>query len=161
MRQSLFAASALAMLLGLAACAPITDRRGFLPDETQLADVVAGTDTKSTVLARYGNPSTIGVFDEQVWYYYSANTAQLAFYKPRVTERTVLTVRFDDADTVAEVTKYGVKDGRIVSYTPGKTPTRGRELTIVEQLFGNLGRAPIQLPGDDQTPDSAGGPRRR
>jgi outer membrane protein assembly factor BamE (lipoprotein component of BamABCDE complex) len=149
-----------AVLLAVGACAPIKDRRGFIPDETQSTDIAVATDTKSSVLTRLGNPSTIGVFDEQTWYYVSAERSQLAFYRARTPSRTVIAVTFDDADRVAEVSRFGIEDGRIVNYNRNETPTRGRELTILEQLFGNIGRAPVRLPGEEPNlPGGAGGPR--
>ena len=52
-----------------------------------------------------------------------------------------------------------LKDGKVIAYNGRETPTRGRELTILEQLLGNVGRggmlpnrddegAPGQRPGD-------------
>jgi outer membrane protein assembly factor BamE (lipoprotein component of BamABCDE complex) len=35
---------------------------------------------------------------------------------------------------------YGMQDGEIVDLQTRVTPTRGKELTILGQLFGNLGR---------------------
>jgi outer membrane protein assembly factor BamE (lipoprotein component of BamABCDE complex) len=150
-----------ALGLALSACAPIMDRRGFLPDEGQTTEVAVGADTKSSVLSRLGNPSTIGVFDQQVWYYISATQRQLAYFRPRTTERTVIAITFDESDAVADVRRFGVEDGRVFAFNTNETPTRGRELTVLEQLFGNLGRAPVRLPNEDPNlPGSAGGPRR-
>jgi outer membrane protein assembly factor BamE (lipoprotein component of BamABCDE complex) len=146
----------------LSACTPVVDRRGFLADESQKADFATGVDTKETVLTRMGNPSQTGVFDEQVWYYISAVQNQTAFYRPRTTDRAITAISFDDADKVAAVRTYGIQDGRVIAYDTRRTPTRGREVTFLEQIFGSVGRAPVQLPGaDPNLPSSAGGPRRQ
>jgi outer membrane protein assembly factor BamE (lipoprotein component of BamABCDE complex) len=159
------AAVSFALLTGVlvsAACSPVVDRRGFLADDSQTADVVAGTDTKTTVLTRLGNPSQTGVFDEQVWYYISAVQSQTAFYRPQTQERNVIAIAFDETDGVKDVRKYGLRDGRVIAYDTRRTPTRGREVTFIEQIFGSIGRAPVRLPGDDANlPPAAGGPRRQ
>ena len=62
----------------------------------------------------------------------------MAFYAPRTTDRHVMVVRFD-GETVAAVEKYGLERGRIVAYNDEVTPTRGRELGVLEQLLGNVG----------------------
>jgi outer membrane protein assembly factor BamE (lipoprotein component of BamABCDE complex) len=156
---------AIAALIGasaLSACTPVVDRRGFLADESQKADFAAGVDTKETVLTRMGNPSQTGVFDEQTWYYISAVQQQTAFYRPKTTERSITAVSFDESDRVAAVRTFGLQDGRVISYDTRRTPTRGREVTFLEQIFGSIGRAPVQLPGaDPNLPTSAGGPRRQ
>jgi outer membrane protein assembly factor BamE (lipoprotein component of BamABCDE complex) len=149
-------------LATLGACTPVIDRRGFLADESQKTDFTTGVDTKETVLTRMGNPSQTGVFDEQTWYYISYIQNQTAFYRPRTTERTITAISFDDTDKVAGVRTFGLQDGRVISYDTRRTPTRGREVTFLEQIFGSVGRAPIQLPGaDPNLPTSAGGPRRQ
>jgi outer membrane protein assembly factor BamE (lipoprotein component of BamABCDE complex) len=156
---------AIAALIGasaLSACTPVVDRRGFLADESQKADFAAGVDTKETVLTRMGNPSQTGVFDEQTWYYISAVQQQTAFYRPKTTERSITAVSFDESDKVAAVRTFGLQDGRVIAYDTRRTPTRGREVTFLEQIFGSIGRAPVQLPGaDPNLPTSAGGPRRQ
>ena len=42
----------------------------------------------------------------------------------------------------------GLEDGQRVSMNDRETPTRGRQLTILEQLLGNVGRG--QLPRTDE-----------
>ena len=44
--------------------------------------------------------------------------------------------------TPYSVEKYGVERGRIVSYSDEVTPTRGRELSVLEQLLGTIGQTP-------------------
>lgn len=153
-----------ALLAGglVSGCAAVVDRHGFLPVDGNAPEVSVGTDTRTTVLTRLGNPSQQSVFDEQIWYYISAVQSQEAFYLPRTTERSVTAIVFDDMDTVAEVRRYGLRDGRIIDYDTRRTPTRGREVTVVEQLLGSVGRAPVALPNQDPNlPGSSGGPRRQ
>jgi outer membrane protein assembly factor BamE (lipoprotein component of BamABCDE complex) len=156
---------ALVALIGvntISACTPVVDRRGFLADESQSTAFAPGVDTKETVLTRMGNPSQTGVFDEQTWYYISAVQNQTAFYRPRTTERSITAISFGDDDKVAAVRTFGLQDGRVIAYDARRTPTRGREVTFLEQIFGSIGRAPVQLPGaDPNLPSSAGGPRRQ
>ena len=35
------------------------------------------------------------------------------------------------------------RQGRIINYDKNKTPTRGREVTFLEQVFGAVGRSPV------------------
>ncbi len=52
----------------------------------------------------------------------------------------MLAVAFDDTGLVSELRQYTLEDGRIIDPVTRKTPTLGRELNIIEQLFGNIGR---------------------
>ncbi len=135
-------AAAIALAAG-AACAPVQTYNGFRADYNN-ADIPApqiGVDTRDTVRQRFGSPSTTAIYDQTAWYYVSAVQERVAFYSPRITSRRVMVVRFED-DTVSAVDNFGLERGRIVSYNSEETPTRGRELGVLEQLLGNVGRTP-------------------
>ena len=66
--------------------------------------------------------------------------------------RTVTEITFvPQGDQVASVRTLGLTDGEQIAMNRNETPTRGRELTVLEQLLGNVGRG--QLPRtEDDTP---------
>lgn len=143
----IFAAAALAALTS--ACAPVIGTNGFQVIDSKPADVKAGEDTKETVLARLGSPSTTSTFEgDKVWYYISQTTEKYTYNLPQVTQRNVTEITFDEADKVASVRTLGLGDGQDVDMEGRETPTRGRQLTILEQLLGNVGRG--QLPNTEE-----------
>ena len=84
-------------------------------------------------------------FDPNEWYYLSRNTAQLAFRDPKVTDQTVLRIRFDQAGNVTSVEKTGKELIAKVEPSDDKTPTLGRKRSFFDELFGNIGT--ISQPG--------------
>jgi outer membrane protein assembly factor BamE (lipoprotein component of BamABCDE complex) len=139
----LSAAALVAAAAATSACSPVQTYNGFLPDRNnqEIPEPQVGVDTRETVVQRFGSPSTTAVFDQTAWYYVSSVQERVAFYTPRITERRVMVVRFD-GETVSGVEKYGLERGRIISYDDNITPTRGRELGVLEQLLGNVGNRP-------------------
>ncbi len=155
-----FAAAALAAG-GLSACSPITNYSGFQAIDSDPKDVKAGTDTKSTVRAKLGSPSVTGTFDPNTWYYVNQVKQRIAFQRPRVTSRNVTAIVFNkDSEMVEAVNVYTLKDGKVIAFNGRETPTRGREMTVLEQLLGSVGQGGI-LPQDDEgVPGSRPGDRR-
>ncbi|TMJ36058.1 MAG: outer membrane protein assembly factor BamE, partial [Alphaproteobacteria bacterium] len=96
---------------------------------------------KSEVQGILGSPSTTaGVnFQGDSYYYISSTTEQRAFLNAKEVDRQVIAIRFDRNDQVASLGQYGLEDGKIVDINSRTTPTKGRELTILQQLFGNIG----------------------
>ena len=149
-----------AALLGLAACAPIAATHGFQALDVKPTDLKVGEDSKSTVLERLGSPSATSTFDPNLWFYVSQSVEQKAFYRPRVTNRDVVAVTFDEGEKVKAINTYTLADGRVVALNDRKTPTRGRELTIVEQLLGTVGRGLAGGLGQREEDQTPGGRRR-
>lgn len=159
LRQILWLSAAAFFVVVGAACAPVQTYSGFRPEynNTEIVDPQPGVDTQETVRQRFGSPSTTAVFDQTAWYYLTSVQEQVAFYTPRVTDRRVMVVRFE-GNAVAGVEKYGIERGRVISYSDDVTPTRGRELGLLEQLFGNIGNtSPIRTEEENQ----GGRPNRR
>lgn len=148
-RKSVLALSAACLLgLSLAACAPTTSYNGFQAVEDKPEDIKVGTDTKSTVLTRLGTPSATATFDPNTWFYISQVTDKVAYKNPRVRQRSVVSIAFDADEKVKTVNTYDLKNGYQVAYNKRQTPTRGRELTALEQILGNIGRGSM-LPQED------------
>ena len=133
-------AAAMALTFGLAGCEETYTNHGFTPQIADLETISAGEDTRGSVLRKLGRPSSISSFDSDSWFYEASRIERYAFYEPKVVERTVVTVNFDEQGLVERVGRYGVEDGEIIDLVTRTTPTYGRELTVLQQIFGNLGR---------------------
>jgi outer membrane protein assembly factor BamE (lipoprotein component of BamABCDE complex) len=133
-------AAALLIVLAVGGCTRIRDTKGYLYDPVMVASVAPNVDNKASVMRVLGRPSFESEFDKNVWYYVSQSTEQFAFRNPRAKEHQVMVVRFDAKGTVSQVEKLG-RD-QLVSIDPAddKTPTRGKEIGFLQQLFGNIGR---------------------
>jgi outer membrane protein assembly factor BamE (lipoprotein component of BamABCDE complex) len=152
MRRGLLTIStAITAIAAISACAPVQRYNGYPIEAAATAPAApqVGVDTRDTVRTRFGTPSTTAVLEQNAWYYVSEVQSQVAFYSPHITDRRVMVVRFD-GDTVSAVENYGIERGRLVAYDTHATPTRGRELGILEQLLGNIGSGAVVPPSQQQ-----------
>ena len=160
LRRAAIAAAVIASAAVVSACNPTLRSHGFRYPDGDVPELTVGEDTQSRVLATLGTPSTRGMFEDDTWYYISATREYLAYLRPDTRERRVIALRFDEEGVLAEKVEYGLEDGRVVAFVDRETPTRGRELTLIEQLLGNVGRLPSeQFGGEQNLPGGAGGPR--
>ena len=127
-------------LAGLAACSPIIDQEGNVPDPDQVVQINPGVDNKDRVTQLLGSPSAVSAFQDSTWYYISRRTSTTAFFDPDVVDQEVLSIRFDNNNIVQDMKVYGLENGRMVEMNPNVTPTHGNDLTLLQQLLGNLGR---------------------
>ena len=129
----------LACGLVLGGCTRIRNHQGYVLDETLVTSIQPGVDNRDSVAGTLGRPTFVGQFDQRDWYYVSRDTRQLAFNMPRPAEQTVLHIRFDDAGNVVGVERIGLEFVANIDPSNEKTPTLGRERSLFDELFGNIG----------------------
>ncbi len=128
------------ILFAVTNCTPRVDLRGNLPDSDLIADIELGHINKRQVKALIGSPSSISPLSADTWYYVSERTETTAFFEPEIKERKILVIRFDKKDVAQDVKIFGLEDAQKIEMVDRVTPTAGKELTILKQIFGNIGR---------------------
>lgn len=157
-RYSALALTAILAVVGSTGCVSSRQSHGYIIERGEGALAAElGVDTKETILAKYGEPSMIGTFDPNSWYYFSSLDASRAFFRPKVTARSVVSFHFDGDGKVTKVNNVDLADAVDVKTASRVTPTRGKELGFWEQLLGTVGQLPAgALGGDGPTPGGGG-----
>ncbi len=140
--------SAAAVLSG---CARDIEHRGYQARAQDLQQLRIGM-TKDEVRSTLGSPSTTATVQHQgdSFYYISSRVKTSAFLDNEELDRQILAVRFSQFDQVQSFGQYTLQDGNVIDMNTRETPTRGRELTLLQQMFGNLGNF---------TPNDSGAPK--
>jgi outer membrane protein assembly factor BamE (lipoprotein component of BamABCDE complex) len=139
----------------LAACGAQIDRHGHVFMDVDVNQVQRGM-SKDQVQAVLGSPDTTSTIGGDAYYYIASTQKTVAFFKPYEINRQVVAVYFDRGESVEQVAQYGLKDGIVVNYYGRETPARGKDLTFLEQLFGNM--AQRQLFKDERYQSGGGVP---
>jgi outer membrane protein assembly factor BamE (lipoprotein component of BamABCDE complex) len=130
--------------------------RGHAIDDSVLEQVTPGVTTRADVGVLLGTPSASGTFSDSEWYYISGVTRQRPGRQSALENQQVVIVSFDGGGTVQGVRRLGASDGRTIAFVERETESPGNERTLLQRLFGNLGRLG---PGVGQTaPTGPGGP---
>lgn len=127
-------------LLGLGACSSGLNTHGNLPDKEVVEGIQPGVHSQQDVLGMLGSPSAVSTFEDGRWYYIGSRSETMAFFEPDVLERNVLVVSFSEDGRVDEKKVYTLNDSRDVDPVDRVTPTEGKKLSLIQQLFGNVGR---------------------
>ena len=137
---------ALLALLSLPACS-LFERpripRGNAVDQEQLSQLRPGIQTRQDVQALVGSPSARGTFDEENWYYISAMTRVQPGRFLQVQDQRVVAISFNQEGVVSNIREIGQNEGRNVQMVQRETPVPGTERTVLQALFGNIGRAQL------------------
>lgn len=115
-------------------------QRGHAVPPEQLSQITPGVTRREDVRALLGSPSHTGTFSDDTWYYISSFTRQRPGRQLSVTDQRVVVVRFDPQGTVREVRRVGEDEARDIAFVSRETPVPGNERTLMQALFGNIGR---------------------
>lgn len=154
MRASVLCLACVVLTMG---CTPVVSQRGYLQDIDNEASIDPAVDTKTTIQQRLGYPSTEATFGADAWYYISSVEKQIAFFHPTVQSRAILAVYFDKTGKVTDVKHFTLDDGHVVAFETRETPSRGKEMTFLQQLFNATPGVPIGG-GQTASPGSSGPP---
>jgi outer membrane protein assembly factor BamE (lipoprotein component of BamABCDE complex) len=132
-----------ALLLALGGCAlfdtPTVDR-GQKVDPEDLRQITVGVSTQADVTALLGSPSARGTFDSDHWYYISGVTRTRPGRTTSVLSQRVVAITFNGNGVVQKVEELTESDARSVQMVQRETPVPGTERTLMQTLFGNIGR---------------------
>ena len=120
--------------------APPEKVRGNRVDADILAELVPGTSSRADVTALLGSPTAKGSFDEDVWLYIGSVTKTRVARTQAVVSLDVVRLSFDNSGVLRGVDHLGLDDQLPVSVVERTTPSPGSDSSVMQQLFGNIGR---------------------
>ena len=147
MRRAAINTATIAAAVLLAGCAQMRAHKGAIVDPQLASSIQPGVDNKDSVQKLLGDPTFVGQFTPNDWYYVARDTSQLAFRNPRVTKEAVTIVRFDPKGNVSTIQHTGRELVMNVRPYGKQTPTLGRKRSFFEELFGNIGSVGAGVPG--------------
>lgn len=134
--------------IAVTACAAEVRNRGNLVEDRRLEQIEVGTSTAGDVLRTFGSPTAVATFDDGIWYYIGSRVEYFAFFEPDVLERRVIRVQFDTlSGVITDLQVRTLEDGMEFAFEESETPTLGRQMGVLEQLFGNIGQFGAQTLG--------------
>ena len=119
-------------------CSKIVEQNGVPINNESIKTLKVGKSTKSQVKKILGEPLIIDKFKEETWIYFTQKIEKIAFLEPKLTSRTVNILSFKNNFLVNNET-FTLKDAKIIDVNSKKVISGGRKLTVLQQIFGNIG----------------------
>lgn len=119
-------------------CSKLVVQNGVPVDNDIFQKLIIGSSTKNQVKKNLGEPLMIDNHNEETWIYFSQKIEKIAFFAPRLNERTVLLLKFKNNKLINKES-FTQKDSKIIDISTKKVISGGRKLTVLQQIFGNIG----------------------
>lgn len=127
------------VLVVLVACTTQFRNHGYVPPEEDLALLEVGRDTRETVAATIGRPSTAGLLNDVGWFYVQSRYKLVGGMAPEEIDRQVVAITFTMDGVVENIERYGLADGQIVAISRRVTTPNVKSQGFLRQLFNNIG----------------------
>ncbi|NQW52099.1 MAG: outer membrane protein assembly factor BamE [Rhodospirillales bacterium] len=131
---------AISAAITLGGCENTVVLRGFAATPGSVEKLEAGAQSREDVVRLIGSPSAVATFNPNIWYYISQTQEYWAYTKPEITSQKVMQVTFNETGRIDAIKSFDLKDAQDIRMVSRITPTSGKELTILEQVLGNVGR---------------------
>ena len=119
----------------LSACVSIDKEFGYFPSRDSINKLGVGSFKKAQVNALIG-PAAIS--EDDSWIYIGSNISTTAFLSPKVVDRDILLLQFNDKDILVSKDIFTIADGKIFNISTSKEIEDPRKSGVIRQLFGNL-----------------------
>ena len=120
-------------------CSSQIINRGYVADKGVFEQINIGMK-KNSVKNIMGSPSYITTINGETYYYLSSKFEKNGFMSPKEIERNIFSIQFDDNEVIQNIYNYGLNDGKVFDYINRRTISRGTELTLLQDLFDDVGR---------------------
>ena len=129
------------ILFGLitVSCAPITKVSGYVPMQMELEQLRVGSSTKKEVLKKLGEPLNYRSDPSGTLLFVQQKVEAVAFLRPRVIERAVIKLTFNDNDILSNIEKSSSTNNGPFKIEEQLVVSKGRKLSFWQQMFGNIG----------------------
>ena len=124
----------------MVSCSAVYRNHGFTPLDADLAKIVIGVDTRASVEETLGAPTTSGIKTLDGFYYISSRWRYFGTKAPAPTDREVVVVSFTTNNLVKNISRYGLKDAKVIVLSRRVTEGGSGEISLIRQLMGNFGR---------------------
>ena len=128
----------LILFFSVSGCSKLVEQNGVPVNNEIFQNLIIGSSTKNQVKKNLGEPLMIDNQNEETWIYFSQKIEKIAFFAPRLNERTVLLLKFKNNKLINKES-FTQKDSKIIEISSNKVISGGRKLTVLQQIFGNIG----------------------
>ena len=133
----------LSVCFTLVGCSKIVEQNGVLPSSENLQKLQIGVSSKDEVKKIIGKPLIIDVQNGESWIYFGQTIEKIAFFEPKLSNRKVILLSFGNKK-LKNIEYFSIKDSKIIDINSKKVLSGGRKLTVLQQIFGNIGNFSAQ-----------------
>ncbi|MBM3580297.1 MAG: outer membrane protein assembly factor BamE [Alphaproteobacteria bacterium] len=127
------------LFLLLSSCVTRLEKHGYMFDLSDYQLIQDGVTSKERLLKIMGSPTLIT--ENDIWIYYAEDVEHFLFFKPKIVDRKILTMRFDRHDIVQSLHTVSLEhEDKQLSFATNQTAVRNHDSGLFKSFFSNVGQ---------------------
>lgn len=134
------------IILSLSSCFERINKHGYVFERSNFKFLKEGVTSKKEVLSIIGSPSIKQDINfDNSWIYFGQDIESFLFFKPKVIDRKIIIIDFDNENIIKDMRYVKLSDGKNFRPYNRYTSVKGhKEPGLIADLFGNIGQVKPQ-----------------
>lgn len=126
-------------LLSIGACSPTFKNHGYVPSGLELNQLKVGKSSKENVKNLFGSPSSIGLVQDDRWFYLYTRIKNFMYRSPEIVERQLVVVTFTSNGLLENIERFELQDQKVVVLSRRITESGIKGMSLIQQLLNSAG----------------------
>ena len=135
------------LVFALSSCVSRIEKHGYMFDMSGYDLLQAGVTSKDRVERLMGSPTLVFDFGgEELWIYYSEDVKHFLFFDPKISNRRIVTIAFDQNGVINKLNSIGLEvENKELVFADKTTEVSDHERGLIKSFFSNVGQVrPVQ-----------------
>ena len=127
------------ILVLITGCSPTYRNHGYVPSVTELNQLKVGKSSKENVKNLFGSPSSIGLVQDDRWFYLYTRIKNFMYRSPEIVERQLVVVTFKSNGLLENIERFELQDQKVVVLSRRITESGIKGMSLIQQLLNSAG----------------------
>ena len=127
------------MIISLTGCSATFKNHGHTPSKVEVEQLLIGKDSKQSVKKMFGPPSSLGLVDNDKWFYLSTKVKYSSYSIPEIVTRKLVAFSFTKKGVLENIEVFQLENQEVVVLSRRITGSGIKGISLIGQILNSAG----------------------
>ena len=127
------------VIILLTGCSSTFKNHGYTPSKVEVEQLLIGKDSKQSVKKTFGPPSSLGLVDDNKWFYLSTKVRYSSYRTPEIVTRKLVAFTFANNGALENVEVFQLDNQEVVVLSRRITDSGIKSIGLIRQILNSAG----------------------
>ena len=127
------------MIILLTGCSATFENHGHTPSKVEVEQLLIGKDSKQSVKKMFGPPSSLGLVDDDKWFYLSTKVKYSSYRAPEIVTRKLVVFSFTKTGALENIEVFQLDNQEVVALSRRTTASGIKGIGLIRQILNSAG----------------------